>query len=191
MNKQPILHVQCPNPMKPAPVEVASSSSHSLHHSGPARKFRLDSLTVTPFTFWSPRADTDEESVHDSETPIDNLSNEEDVSLKVNEITHSMYRMVTPEVGDETLMESLVDDLNDKDEDFISPDEADRALRALMGGATNLDVAVDINPEDGNIEGFKEGYRLLDHQIIGKNWIRHHEDPSLKRMGGILADDMG
>ncbi|KAJ3756758.1 SNF2 family N-terminal domain-containing protein [Lentinula raphanica] len=88
-------------------------------------------------------------------------------------------------------MESLVDDLNDKDEDAISPDEVDRALRELMGGAMNSDGAVDINPEDGNIEGFKEGYRLLDHQIIGKNWMKHREDPNLKRMGGILADDMG
>ncbi|KAJ3820759.1 SNF2 family N-terminal domain-containing protein [Lentinula raphanica] len=60
-----------------------------------------------------------------------------------------------------------------------------------MGGPMNLDMAVEIKPQDAIVEGFKKDCTLLDHQVIGKKWMKHREDSNLKRTGGILADDMG
>lgn len=39
------------------------------------------------------------------------------------------------------------------------------------------------------IEGFREGIRLLPHQVVGRDWMTERE--SSKNRGGILADDMG
>ncbi|KAF5348032.1 hypothetical protein D9758_010054 [Tetrapyrgos nigripes] len=74
---------------------------------------------------------------------------------------------------------------------YMSPTDADKALRELMSGNMNEDVDVEINPEDAIVKGFKEGFTLLPHQIIGRNWMKERENPSEKKMGGILADDMG
>ncbi|KAF9078547.1 SNF2 family N-terminal domain-containing protein [Rhodocollybia butyracea] len=60
-----------------------------------------------------------------------------------------------------------------------------------MGGAINEDVEVAVNADDAIVNGFKDEFRLLDHQIIGRNWMKGRENPGIKRMGGILADDMG
>jgi len=76
---------------------------------------------------------------------------------------------------------------------YMAPAEAEKALRELMGGAMNqdLDEVTEIDRSEATVQGFKEGIKLLDHQIIGRKWMRDREDVSLKRTGGILADDMG
>lgn len=87
--------------------------------------------------------------------------------------------------------EVVVPDFQEDEHRFISPADAEKALRDLMGGAMNQDVDVEINPDDATVKGFKDEFKLLDHQVIGRKWMRDREDPKLKRMGGILADDMG
>ncbi|KAH7871361.1 SNF2 family N-terminal domain-containing protein [Lentinula edodes] len=87
--------------------------------------------------------------------------------------------------------EVVVPDFKEDEHRFISPADAEKALRDLMGGAMNQDVDVEINPDDATVKGFKDEFKLLDHQVIGRKWMRDREDPKLKRMGGILADDMG
>lgn len=77
------------------------------------------------------------------------------------------------------------------DYDVISPGDAEKALRDLMGGSMNEDPVTEINPEDAIVEGFRENITLLPHQILGRNWMRDREDVTKKRTGGILADDMG
>jgi len=75
--------------------------------------------------------------------------------------------------------------------DYLSPTDTDKALRDLMSGNMNEDVDVDVAPEDAHVNGFKEGFTLLPHQIIGRKWMKERENPAEKKMGGILADDMG
>lgn len=74
---------------------------------------------------------------------------------------------------------------------YTSPEETEKALRELMGGAINENANVEISEEDAIVKGFKEGVTLMPHQIIGRAWMRDREDASKKRLGGILADDMG
>ncbi|KAF8909210.1 SNF2 family N-terminal domain-containing protein [Mucidula mucida] len=71
----------------------------------------------------------------------------------------------------------------------LSQAEAEKALRELMSGAITEDVEIDA--EDAIVPGLKDGFRLLPHQIQGRNWMRGREDIKGKRYGGILADDMG
>jgi len=77
------------------------------------------------------------------------------------------------------------------DNQFMSPADAEKALRDLMGGGMNEDVATEVNMEDAVVNGFRDGVRLLPHQILGRAWMRDREDLTKKRTGGILADDMG
>ncbi|CAA7266240.1 unnamed protein product [Cyclocybe aegerita] len=79
------------------------------------------------------------------------------------------------------------------DNTWMSRDEAEKALRDLMGGGMNqeLDDTIEIDETEGIVEGFKEGTKLLPHQILGRAWMRDREDLTKKRTGGILADDMG
>ncbi|KAF9022196.1 hypothetical protein BDZ89DRAFT_1070828, partial [Hymenopellis radicata] len=65
----------------------------------------------------------------------------------------------------------------------LSQAEAEKVLRELMN--------VEIDAEDAIVPGLKDGFRLLPHQIQGRNWMRGREDIKGKRYGGILADDMG
>ncbi|KAF5384216.1 hypothetical protein D9615_003378 [Tricholomella constricta] len=74
---------------------------------------------------------------------------------------------------------------------YISPADAEKALRDLMSGGMNDDVETELNMEDATVKGFREDIKLLPHQIIGRAWMRDREDVTKKRMGGILADDMG
>lgn len=55
----------------------------------------------------------------------------------------------------------------------------------------NGDVETEIDMEDAVVKGFKDGIKLLPHQILGRAWMRDREDVTKKRTGGILADDMG
>ncbi|KAF8065081.1 SNF2 family DNA-dependent ATPase [Lyophyllum atratum] len=74
---------------------------------------------------------------------------------------------------------------------YISPADAEKALRDLMSGGMNDDVETEINMEDATVKGFRDTIKLLPHQIIGRAWMRDREDLTKKRTGGILADDMG
>ncbi|KAJ3980544.1 SNF2 family N-terminal domain-containing protein [Lentinula detonsa] len=87
--------------------------------------------------------------------------------------------------------EVVVPDFNEDENRYISPADAEKALRDLMGGAMNQDIDVEINPDDFTVQGFKDEFKLLNHQVIARKWMRERENPQLKRMGGILADDMG
>ncbi|KAG5637212.1 hypothetical protein H0H81_005375 [Sphagnurus paluster] len=78
-----------------------------------------------------------------------------------------------------------------EDNVYISPADAEKALRDLMSGGMNDDVEAEINMEEATVKGFREDIKLLPHQIIGRTWMRDREDLTKKRMGGILADDMG
>jgi SNF2 family DNA or RNA helicase len=77
------------------------------------------------------------------------------------------------------------------DNDFMSPAETEKALRDLMGDMDKEDVKAEINEDDTIVKGFKEGIKLLPHQVIGRQWMKEREDVTRKRFGGILADDMG
>jgi len=90
--------------------------------------------------------------------------------------------------GEEIKMPDLQDDYG-----YMHPQDAEKALRDLMGGGMNqkLDEEVDINLDEAIVDGFKEGFTLMPHQIIGRTWMRDREDLTRKRTGGILADDMG
>jgi hypothetical protein len=79
------------------------------------------------------------------------------------------------------------------DNTFMSAAEAERALRDLMSGGINqeLDADVEIDMSQATVEGFKPGFRLLPHQVLGRAWMKDREDVTKKRSGGILADDMG
>ncbi len=78
-------------------------------------------------------------------------------------------------------------------EDDMTATETEKALKELISGNMNDDEAedVEIEAEDKLVEGFKEGIELLDHQVLGRNWMAGRENPDEKRYGGILADDMG
>lgn len=71
----------------------------------------------------------------------------------------------------------------------MSATETEKALRALVEDAVNHDDDVEIDMDEAIVEGFKEGITLLPHQVLGRAWMRERE--SGKKMGGILADDMG
>jgi len=76
---------------------------------------------------------------------------------------------------------------------FMSPADAEKALRELMGGGMNQDSDsnVEVDMEEAIVPGFKDGIVLLPHQVLGRTWMREREDVERKRTGGILADDMG
>ncbi|KAG6919121.1 hypothetical protein DXG01_008928 [Tephrocybe rancida] len=74
---------------------------------------------------------------------------------------------------------------------YLSPADSEKALRELMSGGMDQELENEVDMEDATVKGFRENIRLLPHQIIGRAWMKEREDPSKKRMGGILADDMG
>ncbi|KAJ3560995.1 hypothetical protein NP233_g10474 [Leucocoprinus birnbaumii] len=75
--------------------------------------------------------------------------------------------------------------------EYMSPQETEKALKDLISGNINEDEITEIDPEDKVVDGFKPNITLLDHQVIGRKWIGTREAPEEKRFGGILADDMG
>lgn len=67
--------------------------------------------------------------------------------------------------------------------------EADQELKTLMEGSMNVDIEAEINPEDMIVKSFREKFKLLPHQALGRVWMKERETG--KKAGGILADDMG
>ncbi|KAH0578535.1 hypothetical protein H2248_003684 [Termitomyces sp. 'cryptogamus'] len=78
-----------------------------------------------------------------------------------------------------------------EDNVYISPAEAEKAIRELMSGGMGQELETEINMDDAIVKGFRQDIKLLPHQVIGRAWMKEREDPSKKRFGGILADDMG
>ncbi|KAF7348601.1 DNA repair protein RAD5 [Mycena venus] len=76
-------------------------------------------------------------------------------------------------------------------EKSLSPHEAEEALRDLFKGGTGNSSPFANNDADAIVSGFREGFRLLPHQVPSRTWMRDREDPTKKKAGGILADDMG
>jgi hypothetical protein len=68
--------------------------------------------------------------------------------------------------------------------------EADRELRDLMSGGISTDVSA-IDMTEARVKGLQDDILLLPHQVIGRAWMRERENTAEKRLGGILADDMG
>ncbi|KXN88440.1 hypothetical protein AN958_07346 [Leucoagaricus sp. SymC.cos] len=75
--------------------------------------------------------------------------------------------------------------------EYMSQAEADKALKDLISGNMNDEEETEIDEEDKIVDGFRDGIKLLDHQVIGRNWMTGRENPEEKKFGGILADDMG
>ncbi|KAI0922976.1 hypothetical protein AcV5_009827 [Taiwanofungus camphoratus] len=82
-------------------------------------------------------------------------------------------------------------DMSGLDNDYdprLSDADAEKALRDLV-----TDVyahgAHEVSTEDAIVEGFREGIKLLPHQVVSRRWMADRE--SGKKTGGILADDMG
>ncbi|TFY74691.1 hypothetical protein EWM64_g9322 [Hericium alpestre] len=76
-----------------------------------------------------------------------------------------------------------------------SATEAEKDLKDLLqqtfdGREEGEDGAgPEIDESEAIVEGFREGIKLLPHQILGRKWMTERE--SGKKTGGILADDMG
>lgn len=75
--------------------------------------------------------------------------------------------------------------------DSMNPQDAEKALRDLVGSAMNEDIEVEIDMDEAIVDGFRDGIELLPHQVIGRSWMKDREDYTKKTSGGILADDMG
>lgn len=72
--------------------------------------------------------------------------------------------------------------------------EAEKDLQDLLqqsfDGKDDGDSAhEEVDMSQAVVEGFREGIRLLPHQVAGRAWMTERE--SGKKSGGILADDMG
>lgn len=58
-----------------------------------------------------------------------------------------------------------------------------------MEESYNDDGEGQIDMSQAIVEGFRENVILLPHQVLGRLWMGERETG--KKMGGILADDMG
>ncbi|KAI0753220.1 SNF2 family N-terminal domain-containing protein [Daedaleopsis nitida] len=70
----------------------------------------------------------------------------------------------------------------------MSQAETEKALRDFVADAYN-DENVEFKIEDAAVEGLREEYILLPHQVKARFWMAERE--SGRNKGGILADDMG
>lgn len=70
----------------------------------------------------------------------------------------------------------------------MSAADAEKALQDLLMQSLN-DAGEEIDLSMATVNGFREGVKLLPHQIVARKWMKDRE--SGKKLGGILADDMG
>jgi hypothetical protein len=78
--------------------------------------------------------------------------------------------------------------VDDPFEPRVSQAQVEEELKELVGHALE-EIRGDVNEEEKVVEGFEEGFELLDHQVLARRWMRDRETG--KKFGGILADDMG
>ena len=71
---------------------------------------------------------------------------------------------------------------------LTSSADAEKALKDLLSQSMN-EITQDIDMKLAVVDGFREDVRLLPHQVVGRIWMKERE--SGKKLGGILADDMG
>ena len=81
-----------------------------------------------------------------------------------------------------------IPNIADVDDRNLSQADTEKALRDLVAETYN-DADVEYSIEDATVEGFRDGFLLLPHQIKSRQWMAERE--SGKKTGGILADDMG
>ena len=67
--------------------------------------------------------------------------------------------------------------------------EAEKALRQLVEDSHNDNGNDEVDMDQAIVDGFRDGVTLLPHQVLGRIWMKERETG--KKMGGILADDMG
>ena len=98
-----------------------------------------------------------------------------------------------PAEDDPTAETLHIPDFRETADTFITPAEAERALRDLIGGGITADSEAirTVDMADTKVDGFRSNITLLPHQVIGRVWMRERESPAERRLGGILADDMG
>lgn len=82
----------------------------------------------------------------------------------------------------ETFNISVQEDYEQK----TTADEAQNAMKELLGGVIGSIDLSSINMEDAKVEGFSDDIRLMPHQIQGRAWMKERETG--KKAGGILAD---
>ena len=68
-------------------------------------------------------------------------------------------------------------------------DLQDLLLQSFDGKEDGESAHDEVDMSQAVVEGFREGIRLLPHQVAGRAWMTERE--SGKKSGGILADDMG
>ncbi|KZT22942.1 hypothetical protein NEOLEDRAFT_1157534 [Neolentinus lepideus HHB14362 ss-1] len=68
-------------------------------------------------------------------------------------------------------------------------EEAEKDIRALCEDTLAQKDSVEVDMSLAIVPGFKDGIKLLPHQILGRTWMTEREQG--KSRGGILADDMG
>jgi hypothetical protein len=68
----------------------------------------------------------------------------------------------------------------------VSAAEHEKALRDLVESTIVPDGNSNVDMTQAVVEGFKDTFRLLPHQVQGRMWMKDRETG--KKCGGILAD---
>lgn len=73
-------------------------------------------------------------------------------------------------------------------EPFKTAEQTEKELQELVS-QTFAETETEIDLTMNVVKGFRDNIRLLPHQVVGRAWMAERE--SAKKLGGILADDMG
>lgn len=70
----------------------------------------------------------------------------------------------------------------------MTTEDSNKALRDLIADAYSHEEQ-HIDMSEAKVEGFNDNITLLPHQVLARRWMEERE--SGKKLGGMLADDMG